>query len=127
MGSGDVFVPPVVLRSTNYIGQSYWNEGRFEGDISEVLVYDRALTSAEQADVVNYLNAKYFGVEPEPEPEVPLVPSGVLLVLLVMRRCRWSGMVLLVPMGIGCIARRRVVRCRWWLRLRCRGLSMLRW
>ena len=66
--------------------------------------------------------------EPEPEPEVPLGSVGCGWCWLVMRRCRWSGMVLLVPMGIGCIARRRrwcgVVR---WLRLRCRGLSMLRW
>ena len=39
VGSGSVYVPPVTTRSTNYIGKSFWNEGYFEGDIAEVLIY----------------------------------------------------------------------------------------
>jgi len=60
VGSGATYVPPVVTRATNYIGQSFWNEGRFAGDIAEVLVYNRTLTPAETSQVTNYLNAKYF-------------------------------------------------------------------
>ena len=72
VGSGSVFVPPVVSRGANFIGKSYWADQLFEGDIAEVLLYDRALTSAEQATVNGYLSTKYGIV-----PPAPVAPSGV--------------------------------------------------
>jgi hypothetical protein len=59
IGSGTVYVPPVTTRSVNYIGKSYWPEGLFQGDIAEILIYDRELTATEQATVTNYLTTKY--------------------------------------------------------------------
>ncbi len=61
------FVPPVLPRTLNYIGRSYWNEGLFEGDLAEVILYDRTLGAAEEEAVVAYLDAKYaLGIGPTP-------------------------------------------------------------
>jgi hypothetical protein len=60
VGSGSVYVPPVTLRSINYIGKSFWNEGFFQGDIAEVILYHRTLSQAETQVVYTYLNDKYF-------------------------------------------------------------------
>ena len=59
IGAGQMYVPPVGTRSANYIGNSYWPDGRFAGDIAEVLVYDRQLTPAETAAVNQHLADKY--------------------------------------------------------------------
>jgi hypothetical protein len=59
VGSGGVYVPPVTTRSSNYLGRSYWNEGRFAGDLAEVLIYNRTLTAAETTTITNYLTTKY--------------------------------------------------------------------
>lgn len=59
IGDGAVYVPPVTTRSVNYIGRSYWNEGLFEGDIAEIIIYNRELNASEQAEVNNYLARKY--------------------------------------------------------------------
>jgi hypothetical protein len=59
IGSGNVFVPPVTNRGLNYIAKSYWPEPLFQGDIAEVLLYDRTLSAAEQTTVNNYLLNKY--------------------------------------------------------------------
>jgi hypothetical protein len=59
----NVFVPPVTQRSSNYIGRSYWADGWLQGDIAEVLLYDRTLSTAEQQAVSNYLSSKY-GLNP---------------------------------------------------------------
>jgi hypothetical protein len=59
IGSGTVYVPPVTPRTANYLGRSYWPEGWFAGDLSEVLVYNRALTTSEVAAVTSYLTTKY--------------------------------------------------------------------
>jgi len=59
IGSGNVFVPPVATRGLNYIAKSYWPEGLFQGDIAEVLLYNRTLSAAEQTTVNNYLLTKY--------------------------------------------------------------------
>ncbi len=75
LGSGTVYVPPVTTRSVNYIGKSYWSEGWFQGDIAEILIYDRELTPAEQATVTDYLLTKY-SVDPPPPPP-PASPVGV--------------------------------------------------
>ncbi len=84
VGSGNVFVPPVTTRATNFIGKSYWPEGIFEGDISEVLVYNRELTPTEQAAVETYL-LTLSGVGPLP------VPSGLAVGVASSTSCRCRG------------------------------------
>ena len=59
VGSGQVFVPPVVERTRNYLAKSFWNEPTLNGDIAEVLIYSRALSAAEQTQVQQYLTTKY--------------------------------------------------------------------
>jgi hypothetical protein len=54
-----LFAPPQVVRTQNYIGFSQWGEGTFQGDIAEILLYNRTLTSGEQTAVRQYLAAKY--------------------------------------------------------------------
>ena len=31
----------MATRAVNYIGKSYWNEGMFQGDIAEIILYNR--------------------------------------------------------------------------------------
>ncbi len=60
VGGGPVYVPPVATRASNYLGRSYWaGDGYFQGDIAEVILYDRALSAAEQDAVRAYLAEKY--------------------------------------------------------------------
>ena len=60
VGSGAVYVPPVATRTLNYIGKSYWGaDGAFEGDIAEIILYDRELSGSEQEAVRSYLADKY--------------------------------------------------------------------
>ena len=59
VGSGSVYVPPIGTRAINYIGKSYWNEGFFEGDIEEIIIYDRSLSTNEVEVVNTYLNDRY--------------------------------------------------------------------
>jgi fibronectin type 3 domain-containing protein len=54
-----VFVPPVTVRSVNYIGKSYWADGMFQGDIAEIVLYNRKLTAQEHANVQTYIANKY--------------------------------------------------------------------
>ncbi len=55
----NLFVPPVATRSLNYIAKSYWNEGMFQGDIAEIIVYSRKLSASEHAAVKAYVASKY--------------------------------------------------------------------
>lgn len=55
----NVFVPPVATRSLNYIAKTYWNEGMFQGDIAEVILYNRKLSASEHAAVKAYIASKY--------------------------------------------------------------------
>ncbi|MDG4553136.1 MAG: hypothetical protein P9E24_02645, partial [Candidatus Competibacter sp.] len=60
VGSGSVYVPPVATRATNYLGRSYWaGDGYFQGDLAEIILYNRALSAAEQSAVRAYLTEKY--------------------------------------------------------------------
>ena len=59
VGAGSVYVQGVVARDVNYIVRGYWSEDLFEGDIAEVLIYNRDLNESEQAVVEEYLNSKY--------------------------------------------------------------------
>jgi hypothetical protein len=57
----------VTSRSVNYIGKSYWSEGRFEGDLAEIILYDRLLTDSERTIVEAYLDGKYsLGMSSQP-------------------------------------------------------------
>ena len=64
----NVTVPPTAARGINYIAKSYWSDGLFQGDIAEILLYNRALTTAEQEAVRAYLNQKYGLGTDEPPP-----------------------------------------------------------
>ena len=56
----DMWVPPVATRSVNYIGRSYWGiDGMFQGDIAEIILYNRKLSVPEQATVRSYIAGKY--------------------------------------------------------------------
>lgn len=82
----NVWVPPVTARAVNYIGKSYWNEGMFQGDIAEVLLYNRTLTASEQTAVKSYIATKYginvsgTGEPPPPPPPPPplTAPTGLV-------------------------------------------------
>jgi len=57
--SGNVYVPPVTTRGLNYIGKSYCNEGMFQGDVAEIILYNRTLSAEEKAVVEDHLSQKY--------------------------------------------------------------------
>ena len=80
VGSGTVWVPPVVSRTQNRIGHSYWGgDGTFAGDVAEVIVYNRALTATEQSAVTSYLLDKYgLGGAPLPPLGVPSALSATV-------------------------------------------------
>lgn len=85
-GGAGVYVPPVQARSTNYIGRSYWNDGYFQGDVAEVLVYSRTLSVAEQHTVADYLAGKYGIAVATPPPlstptELSAVPGNAAVLV----------------------------------------------
>jgi alpha-tubulin suppressor-like RCC1 family protein len=52
--------PNDVTRNSNYIGKSNWSgDSLFQGDMAEVLVYNRPLSTTEQDEVEGYLADKY--------------------------------------------------------------------
>lgn len=51
------YMPPVVTRTTNYIGKSNWADAYYKGNISWVVMYNRALTSTEINQVFNYMQS----------------------------------------------------------------------
>jgi fibronectin type 3 domain-containing protein len=60
LSSGNVYVPPVEPRNLNYIGKSYWpGDGWLQGDIAEVLIYNRKVTQDEDVAINSYLMTKY--------------------------------------------------------------------
>lgn len=50
---------PNITRSANFIGKSNWNDALFQGDIAEVLLFNRSLSEAEADAVEDYLAQKY--------------------------------------------------------------------
>jgi hypothetical protein len=54
-----LYVPPVTTRAVNYIAKTYWNEGMFQGDIAEIILYNSKLTAQEHASVQTYIANKY--------------------------------------------------------------------
>ncbi len=81
VGSGSVYVPPLATRASNYLGRSYWaGDGYFQGDVAEVILYDRVLSTAEQDAVRAYLAEKYeleTVTPPPPALDPPGAPSAV--------------------------------------------------
>jgi len=75
--SGAVFVPPVANRTMNYIGKTYWAEGMFQGDIAEVILYNRRLNTTELASVYQYISTKYGLVVEGSTPPPLTVPTGL--------------------------------------------------
>lgn len=77
----NVYVPPVASRSLNYLGRSYWSQDQlFQGEIAEVLLYNRTLSYAERAAVHSYVSQKYSLTisGTTPPPPAPLeAPTGV--------------------------------------------------
>jgi hypothetical protein len=62
----------------NQICQDRTSHGSWQGDIAEILIYDRALTGAEELQVGSYLSAKYALPAAYPVVEPPVVPTGVV-------------------------------------------------
>lgn len=57
---GNFDAPEVALRKANFVGStSYANCGKFGGEISEIIVYDRGLTIAEVNAIEGYLEKRY--------------------------------------------------------------------
>ncbi len=57
-----------------------------DGFIAEVLIYDRALSAAEQEEVYNYLNGRYVFVAPEPSSLLLVALAAAVLGVLAHRR-----------------------------------------
>lgn len=60
-------VPPEIVRTGNYVGQSHWNDGHLDGSIDELTVFNSALTAEQikavyQADSVDNLLSDAFHV-----------------------------------------------------------------
>jgi hypothetical protein len=54
---GDAGLPAASLRDASFLGWS--PEGTFDGDIAEVLLYERSLSDSERSQVESYFAAKY--------------------------------------------------------------------
>jgi beta-lactam-binding protein with PASTA domain len=69
IGGGDVAVPALADRLDNLIGKSrFGGDGFFQGDIAEILIYNRALSATEQATVRGYFAQKYSLSIAGPQP-----------------------------------------------------------
>ena len=62
----------------NQICQDRTFTGSWRGDIAEILIYDRALTGAEELEVGTYLSAKYALTTSYPALAAPGAPTGVV-------------------------------------------------
>ncbi len=69
---------PVVLRQSNFIGKGYTNSAYFEGQMAEILIYNRPLTDAERSRIKSYLFYKYgLGTTPPVSPpEATAAPAS---------------------------------------------------
>ena len=61
----------------NNICQDRIYHGSWQGDIAEILIYNRALTGGEELQVGTYLSAKYGLAAAYPASAPPTVPTGV--------------------------------------------------
>jgi gliding motility-associated-like protein len=59
-GSSKTWVPPAIVRTSNYIGRSNWNaDNYFSGTLSEILLYNTAFNTTERVIMENYLSAEW--------------------------------------------------------------------
>ena len=77
-GSGNINSIPVVTRNNDYIGKSYsGSDGLFKGDIAELLIFNRALSSNERTDLESYIYQKYgIGTQPTVPTPTTNIPTG---------------------------------------------------
>lgn len=81
----------VVGGASLLIGMNYQHNYGFNGDIAEVLIYDRALTTLEITAVNTYLDNKYalgLGLTSVPEPSTVALVCGAGFLFLGLRRRR---------------------------------------
>lgn len=66
-----------LTRNNNYIGQGSAGGNNFQGKIAEIIMYNRGLTSAEQAALEGYLFSRYQiqGSTTTPTPKISLATS----------------------------------------------------
>ena len=74
-------------RIGSYVYLNYYD---FQGDIAEILIYNTTLGDTDRQLVQQYLDDKWFSLNPIPEPStlVLLAAGGLLLLLVVARRRR---------------------------------------
>lgn len=59
-GSSKTWVPAAIARTSNYIGRSNWNaDNYFSGTMSEILVYNTALSTSQRVILENYFSAEW--------------------------------------------------------------------
>jgi hypothetical protein len=76
VNAGDKLPTIAGCQATSSLGRGYNNNTYYAGDIAEVLIYERALTSAERQVVEQYLNQKYFSSLPV-APQITQQPTSV--------------------------------------------------
>ena len=65
LGQGQFMAPEVVLRQQNFIAQTLYQRcGYFQGQISEIAVYDRAVSDKEVLAIEGYLEAHWLLTAP---------------------------------------------------------------
>jgi hypothetical protein len=77
------FATIVGCEDTGYLGRGYQGTA-FDGDIAELLIYQRALTSSEREAVEDYLIHKYdltTPAPPLPKPTLYISPAGAYIVV----------------------------------------------
>ena len=90
-----------------YVGSDYWSvnnlyssENWFTGDIAEILVFSRALTTEEQQDVDTYLREKYGLTSTPTAFTIPDKVSQPLNSLIESGPIEVAGISLLAPISI---------------------------
>ncbi len=59
-GSSETWVPAAIARTSNYIGRSNWAaDNYFSGTMSEILVYNTALSTSQRVILENYFSAEW--------------------------------------------------------------------
>lgn len=63
-----------VARSSNFLGKQFGNSNHFQGQIAEIVLYDRALTLSERLGMEAYFFAKYGA----PVSAKPMLPKPII-------------------------------------------------
>ena len=54
-----VAIPNNIIRTSNYIGKSNWNDAYFNGNMSEIILFNKELSVIEKQKINSYLAIKY--------------------------------------------------------------------